>query len=559
MADYSIVLCGAAGAGIQTVEEILVKAFKLSGHNVFSTKEYMSRVRGGSNSTQIRVSDKPAMAPVDRIDIFLPLDGGALKHLRHRITKDTIVLGDAKNINSYHVIDAPFEDIASKLGSSIYANVVAAAAISCLFQIEKGVVLDLVSARFASKGEDKVKANVLAIDEGYSLGERIASENGLSYKIDKDNSLSGQILVKGSEALSLGVMAGGCDFISAYPMSPSTGILTFLAKYGSSQGVFVEQAEDEVSAVNMCVGAWYAGARALASTSGGGFALMEEGVSLAAMVESPIVVHVAQRPGPATGLPTRTAQEDLNLVLFSGHGEFPRAIYAPGSIEQAYSIGRKAFDIADKYQIPVFILTDQYLMDAHYNTPPFDVESGKLKKQIIKTDRDYVRYAKSESGISPRGIPGHGAGLVYADSDEHDNQGRITEDMDVRKEMVEKRLKKMDALKADSIAPEISSKDYDVAVVSWGSTKHIVGEAIEKLGLDGVASVHLSQLYPLTDEMVEPVKSADKKIMIEGNATSQFGRLMRAEQGIEFNHTFLKYDGLQFSVEEIVKYLREVL
>jgi len=215
----------------------------------------------------------------------------------------------------------------------------------------------------------------------------------------------------------LGAIAGGCSFISTYPMSPSTGVWIFLTQHSKEFDIITDQSEDEISAINMAIGAWYAGARGMVATSGGGFALMVEGLSLASMIETPVVIHLGQRPGPATGLPTRTEQADLEFVLHAGHGEFPRIILTPGTMEDAFNLSQRAFDLADKYQVPVFILTDQYFLDSYYNLPSLNLSDIRNQSHVVKTNKEYKRYQLTENGISPRGIPGYGEGLVSVDSD----------------------------------------------------------------------------------------------------------------------------------------------
>jgi 2-oxoglutarate ferredoxin oxidoreductase subunit alpha len=337
-------------------------------------------------------------------------------------------------------------------------------------------------------------------------------------------------------------------------------VLAFLAKHGSDFGIIAEQAEDEIAAINMALGAWYAGARAMVTTSGGGFALMTEGLSLAGMLETPVVIHLAQRPGPATGLPTRTEQGDLELALYAGHGEFPRIIFAPGTLQQAFHLTQKAFNLADKYQVPVFVLTDEYLIDSYYNVPSFDLSGVKIEKFVTKTAAGYRRYELAEDGISPRGIPGFGEGLVAVDSDEHDEAGHITEDLELRVEMVDKRLKKLAPIRAEALSPEVvGNQDYKNLLICWGSTYHICKEALTELGRRDTALLHCKQVYPLPPDLVGHLKKARRTILIEGNATGQFGKLIRLHTGVRIDRQILKYSGLSLTVEEIVHQLDALL
>ena len=564
--DVSIVLCGQAGQGIQTVEYLLTRIFKLTGYNVFATKEFMSRIRGGSNSTEIRVSSGPVRASVERIDILIALNKGAIQHVETRICPRTIILAEEETIGEdfdrtkYQLVDVPFTKAAFEIGNKIYSNVVAAGTVAGLFRIELQTVSNVVKQYFSAKSEEIIKNNLTAAKAGYELAENLQDFSAIGFNIDKAADIEQQVLLSGTEAVALGAIAGGCNFISAYPMSPSTGVLVFLAKHAKDFGIIAEQAEDEIAAINMAIGAWYAGARAMVTTSGGGFALMTEGLSLAGMLESPVVIHLAQRPGPATGLPTRTEQADMELALYAGHGEFPRIIFTPGTLKDAFHLTQKAFNLADKYQVPVFILTDQYLVDSYYNTTAFEISDMKVEKHIVKTSKDYERYVLTENGISPRGIPGFGTGLVAVDSDEHDQAGHITEDLDLRTRMVNKRLSKLKLLKGEIIGPElVGPEDYKNLIVCWGSTYSIVDEAVKNLNRDDVAFLHFKQIYPLPNETTGYLKKANKIMIVENNATSQFAKLIKLHTGIDIDNKILKYNGLSFYVEELTEILNTLL
>ncbi|MFW6231281.1 MAG: 2-oxoacid:acceptor oxidoreductase family protein, partial [Nanoarchaeota archaeon] len=364
--DITIVLCGKAGQGIQTIQQVLTHLLILEGYNVFTTKEYMSRVRGGANSTEIRVSSRQVSGFSDKVDIFIPLDEGAVEHMEKRLTENTIIIGNEEIVpDRYKYLNIPFGDIARKAGSKLYANTVAVAFCLALFNANKEKLDNYLKEKFTKKTQKTIDQNIQAAEEGFKLGQQLA-DNGLHVEITKSERVKDHIFLSGTDAVGMGAIAGGCNFICSYPMSPSTGVLVFLSGHAKEFNIVSEQAEDEISAINMGIGAWFAGARAIVTTSGGGLALMSEGMSLAGIMESPIVLHIAQRPGPGTGLPTRTGQEDLNLALYSGHGEFPRAIFAPGTLEDGFYLTQHAFNVADKYQVPVFILTDQYYVDTYY-------------------------------------------------------------------------------------------------------------------------------------------------------------------------------------------------
>lgn len=561
----NIALCGKAGQGIQTVEKLFTRILKSNGYNIFATKEYMSRVRGGMNSTVIRISEKPVNAYSGRIDILIPLDAGSIGHLKNRITSETIILGEKENFgdkaeNQSRVFEIPFTKTASDIGNKIYSNIVAVGALMSFLSVKPEKAADCLKEFFKTKSQEILDHNIKALEEGYKQTVNQLDSIGEKFDIPVDSGVKDHILVNGAEAVGLGAIAGGCNFVSSYPMSPSTGVLTFLAQNGKDFGIIAEQAEDEIAAVNMSLGAWYAGARAMATTSGGGFALMTEGVSLAGMIESPLVVHLAQRPGPATGLPTRTEQGDLELALYAGHGEFPRIIFAPGNLQEGFVLTQKAFNLADKFQVPVFILTDQFFIDSYYNLPPFDLKEIQTEKCFVKTQEDYRRFKLTEDGISPRGIPGFGKGLVKVDSDEHDEHGYITEDMDTRNSMVNKRLKKLDLIKQNAEPPKLyGPENFEKLLICWGSNLNVVLEATAILDRQDTSLLHFSQVYPLDESCAEMIQKADKTIIIENNATAQFARLLKIHTGIEVDHKILKYDGICFASDDLAETLNEIL
>jgi 2-oxoglutarate ferredoxin oxidoreductase subunit alpha len=561
--DISLVLGGAAGQGVQTVEALLVAVLKREGYNIFACKEYMSRIRGGSNSTSVRITNKKRGAFVSRIDFLFAMDKDVIPHLEDRITKDTIILGEREKacelLKECHIIDVPFTRFANELGNPIYTSTVTVGVALGILMADEEIFEKYLREHFARKGDEVVKKNIEAAQKGYAFGKHIAYHEGIEVYLFKNKNVADEVLVDGTEALGLGALAANCNYISSYPMSPGTGLLTFLAEQGKNFGVVVDQAEDEIAAINQGLGAWYAGARAIVTTSGGGFDLMTEGVSLSGMIETPIVVHIGQRPGPATGLPTRTEQGDLNMVLHAGHGEFPRAIFAPGTSEEAFFTAQQAFYIADKYQIPVFILTDQYFLDSMSSLSKENLPSVKLKNHIVKTRADYKRYALTKNGISPRGVPDYGEGLVGVDSDEHDEEAHITESAEVRVAMHSKRMKKMEGIQREAFMPtEIGDvKKSDTLIVCFGSNYGVVEEALEILSREDVAALHFHQVYPLP-EKAKKFFTRKKIIVLENNFSGQFANLLRMEYGIKITENILKYDGSPFSVEEVVKKLKKL-
>ena len=564
--DITIVLCGSAGQGIQTVEALLTKSLKNSGYYVFATREYMSRTRGGVNSTSIRISSEPVRAYIERIDILIPLNEVAIQHLTNRITEDTIIIGEKEFLkmrsdSRSKLIEVPFTELAVGLGGKIYSNIIALGVVFALLETDIEILFSLIKENFKNKKQEIIDNNIEAVRLGFQTVEKLIVENEItSIQIKKNYKVINDFILDGTQAIGLGAIAGGCNYACFYPMAPSTGIGTFLAQHALDFGMIVDQSEDEISVINKTLGASYAGARSFISTSGGGFSLMTEGVSLAGMTELPIVIVVGQRPGPSTGMPTRTCQEDIELVLYAGAGYFPRVIFAPGTIEDAFTLTQQAFNITQKYHVPVFILTDQYLVDSYYNLNTLKYQNLSIEKHIIETNSDYERYRFTESGISPRGVPGYGEGLVDADSHTHDEYGNITEDPIIRTKTVEKRLKKLELLKKAALPPEIiGNENYKYLIISWGSNYYLIKEALKQLNNDKVAYLHFNQIYPLHECVADYLLKAETIISIEQNATAQFAKLVETETLRTINHHVLKYSGYVFSVEEILKNLNRIV
>ncbi len=562
--DVCCVLCGAAGLGIQTVEDMLARIIVDEGLYVFGSREYMSRVRGGNNSTELRISAEPVDALIDRMDILVALSRNVRRNILERITADTVILGDREELKGEledlgaSFVDIPLSAMAKEAGGKIYSNSIAAGVLMGILGLGTEGASSFYRKRFAGK-DDVVQKNIASFSKGYTIGLPLAGEGGVLQ--DRQRKAGGRkTILNGSDAVSLGAMAAGCSFVTAYPMSPATGVLSFFAKHAEKAGAVVEQVEDELAAINMAVGAAYAGARPMVTTSGGGFALMAEGLSLAGVMEAPVVVHLSQRPGPATGMATRTEQADLELALYSGHGEFPRALYAPGTMESAFTLTQEAFATALKYQTPAIVLTDQYFMNAFYNLDADVLSWLDEPPSIPETDEKYRRYEDAPDGCSPFAVPGWGKGIVGADSHEHDEVGHVYEDFDLRVRMQDKRMRKFDGMTARALPPKlIGPESFSNLVVCWGSTLPIVREALRVLGRDDTALLAFEQVWPLAPSAHELLEKASFTAVVEGNSTGQFAGLLRKTFGTAVDRKVLKYNGLQFSVEEVAEKLAEIL
>ncbi len=564
--DLSLCFCGAAGQGLQTAEDLIGRVLSGFGYYVFTTREYMSRVRGGSNSTRVRVSPTPVRAAVDRIDWLFLLAGGLRPNVMEQITAETKIVGDPSVLTrdadrfrerGSSIAELPVLAKAKELGGTIYETTIMAGIAAGLVGIPADEADPLFEQRF--KDPETALRNRAAFAFGLTLGAELS---GAPLLAKYPHAVKKEILMDGNTSVSLGAAAAGCNFITAYPMSPGTALFRFFAHNAARFGCVVEQVEDEISAINMCIGASYAGARALATTSGGGFALMTEGLSLAGITETPVVVHLAQRPGPATGMATRTEQADLDLALYAGHGEFPRALYAPATIESAFTLAAQAFVTAAKFQTPVVLLTDQYLLDSAYDIPPPQPENIPLPERPVMAEEGYKRYAFPGEGevVSPRAVPGCGPGLVGLDSHEHTEEAHISEDFAIRTRMMDKRMRKLEAMRKEALPPTLAGDPaFHTLIVCWGSTRETLLEALRVLKAPGVTLASCEQLWPLSEELAPMLARAKRRIFVEGNATAQFARLVHAETGHAPTDTILKYDGQPFSVEEATERLRTLL
>jgi 2-oxoglutarate ferredoxin oxidoreductase subunit alpha len=549
---------------MQTIGKVLCRVIQKAGLDLFAHMDYMSRIRGGNNFFQVRISDTPCFAPRRVTDIVVALDKRSVWDHREGLQENGVLVLDKTlygiEDDDTRFLDVPLQAMSEQQGNkTLFINAVACGVIAGMLRIDKEVVADVLGRAFEAKGEDVVRKNREAAEAGYSHAIEHVSSDRFQVPATKPKH---QPLMNGNEAIALGAIHAGCTVYSAYPMTPSTSVMNTIAHFAHRYGILVEQAEDELAAINMVVGASFAGARAMTGTSGGGIALMSEGISLAAMTETPVVIVDSQRPAPATGFPTRTEQADLDLVINAGHGEFAKVVYAPGSIQEAAILTVKAFDVAQRFQIPVLILTDQFLADAMRNCDFPDLEPLARQSHVIargENTKDYRRYALTESGISPRAVPGWSETPVYADSDEHTEEGHITEDATVRTRMVEKRFhKKMQALEKHVHPPTVyNGTNADILLIGWGSTLGVLHETVQALtGTAAAGYIHLPQVWPFPAHAVKETLAENKKAMlisVENNAAGQCAGLLRRQTGIEVDEKICKYDGRPFTVEEVAE------
>lgn len=555
--DLSIRIGGEAGQGLVSAGDLLAGAFAAAGLQVFSGKGYMSRIRGGLNWYDIRISDEELFALSEKPDLLVALIPTALDILRNETSSQSVLIQNSADTAVDGVMNVNFSELAKQNGGSeIMANAVAAGTVFGLLRYSLDGLCTYLKKEFKDKGGDVIKQNQACARAGYEL----ASKTGKKLQAPKPGTPSGKVTA-GADALGLGAAVAGVKMAIAYPMSPATATFTFLAQHADKYRIVVEQAEDEIAAVNMICGGAYAGVPAMTMTSGGGFALMCEGLSLAGMMELPILIMIAQRPGPATGMPTRTAQEDLKFAVNAGHGEFPRAVFAPGTIEQCYHLTRHALETAHRFQSPAIILTDQYLQDVKKNIPELAEKYQPIDRNIGSWKTiNYQRYADSEDGISPREIPG-GKALVLSDSDEHFESGHLTEDFATRIMLQDKRMRKLELLEREFVMPEIyGKKNSELYVICWGSAFGPCRELVDRMNSGKVSAtlVHFSQVWPLPGKKLKKLLDKPKRvIVVENNFTGQFRALLR-EVGISRPLEGInRYDGLPLTCDYLWKELKK--
>jgi 2-oxoglutarate ferredoxin oxidoreductase subunit alpha len=554
--DLNVLIGGEAGQGLVTIGNLLAKTLVRAGYSVLVTQSYHSRIRGGHNTFAIRMSPEKVVAPRESVDLLVALNEETVILHQDQVVDNGLILIDAGHgASGKGYVQVPYRQLTEKR----FANVAALGIMSLLVGLDQDLVAGALDDAFGRKDPQMAGKNLKALRDAFDWCKKQAVDFPKLPTVDDPGR---RLLMNGNEAIAMGALSAGVKFCSFYPMTPATSIVLNLAAEADRMGLVVEQAEDEIAAINMAIGASFAGAPSIVPTSGGGFALMTEGVSLAGMSETPVVIVVAQRPGPATGLPTRTEQGDLDFVLHSGHGEFPRAIFSPGTVEECFWLTRKAFEVAAKSQGPVFLLTDQSLADSSRGIVPFpleDLEPIDPGVEPAPEDQTYYRYALTPSGVSPRLVPGTTKHLVVAGSDEHLADGHLTEDLEVRNLMVEKRLRKEETIIAQVVPPEIQGDEApDLLLLTWGSSKGAVLEAAARLQDQGsrVGTLHVSQVWPLVpDQFLGHLKSAKEVICVEGNALGQLARLIRRETGFAVHRKVLRYDGLPVTPEYILREL----
>jgi 2-oxoglutarate/2-oxoacid ferredoxin oxidoreductase subunit alpha len=572
-----IKISGESGQGINSVGEMMAKAIKESGFFTFGYREYPSLIKGGYASHQVEFSDTPLLAPSQQTDFLLCFSrvsfhkylssvrsGGQVIHMLRKLE----LSAEEKEFverNKIEVFHLPAETLAQQAGGkAIMANVVMVGALWQLLGLAAEPLQTVLRAEFAHKPE-YIESNLKCLAVGLSCDLTELRSGKVPFKPQEGRGNDG--LLTGNHIIALGAVAAGVRAYYAYPMTPSSSILSYLAQVYHQTGMLVKQVDDEISVAQMAIGSMFVGTRALVGTSGGGFDLMTESVSLAAMTETPFVCILAQRPGPATGLPTWTSAADLNLAIYSGHGEFARCVVAASDPASTYLTIQHAFNLAEEFQIPVIVLTEKQIAESLFQMSelPKDIPIQRhlvSEEELLKVEST-DRFKLTDSGISPRWLPGQSDAVFVANSDEHTEDGSLTEEAAPSQQMYDKRLRKQQALLDSLPQPElIGPKKASFTLVGWGSVRNTLTDIMPVWNAQypdhTFNYLHYEYVYPLHTEKLQAFISSDQPLLlIENNATGQLGGLITQTTGFFFKHKLLKYDGRPFFVEEVWEYLEK--
>jgi 2-oxoglutarate ferredoxin oxidoreductase subunit alpha len=566
---------GEAGFGIMSSGIMLAKAFARAGYHVFSTNEYPSLVRGGHNVVTVRVATSKFAALNGDVHILVALNAETIDLHKNELSDGAIVVYDPKDKEwqsgdfpkKVILIPVPLRQMTmDKAADPIMRNTIALGATVALLGKGFETISSVINDQFKKKGQAVVEPNVAIAKLGYDfITQQYSTVTDMALAEGKETGRN--LIVNGNEAVGLGAVRAGLKFAAIYPMTPINSLITFLADHAKKLNLVYKQPEDEIAGINMAIGASVAGVRSMVATSGGGFALMVEGLSLAGATEVPLVIDMGMRVGPATGMPTYTEQGELQFVIHAGHGEFPRIVLAPADAVEAYSLTVDAFNLADQFDVPVFVLTDKYLNESQWCLPEDLVKAqvainrGKLViESALPADRTFKRYdVTTADGVSPRSVPGMKNGQYYANSYEHDETGHMTEKAAGRSAMVEKHLRKLAAIQKIAKTPTVyGDPNAQISFVAWGSMKGPILEALQtaqfKVKNEKANLIHFTWLYPFPTGATQKLLTGKKRIIdVEQNATGQLVSLIREHTGIEITEKLLKYDGRPWYPEEILE------
>jgi 2-oxoglutarate ferredoxin oxidoreductase subunit alpha len=574
--SFALGIGGAAGQGVATPGDIFCKIFSRRGLHLNAYNAYQSIIRGGHTFLTVRTGPDPITNMGDRLDLLIPLNQDTMDRHLGLLTAGGACLYNAEQIrpgtpaDGVQLCPIPVAKLADITKNKVAQNTLAMGAALSMMGVGFPALESVIAEQFRKKEQAVIDENVNVARAGYDY----ATENFKPFAWPLPMTENKYAVLSGNAALAMGGAAAGVKFYCAYPMSPSTGVLHWMADHARKAGIVVRQVEDEIGVINMAIGAAHAGVRAMCATSGGGFALMSEGLGLSAQAEIPIVVIDCQRAGPSTGVPTKTEQGDLWQMLGAAFGDYPRVIAAPLDIGDCFTLIPEIFNIADRFQCPGIVLCDLLLAEGRLSVEPKDlnfqphIDRGEfITSNGVETHEEYKRYLITESGVSPRVIPGVPGYTHTVSSDEHDENGVLISDEYTnaakRRAMMEKRMRKMNGVETSVAPPElIGPPDADVTLIGWGSTYGVIEEARELLKDQGISAnqLQIRWLVPLHgDAIVEILKSSKHTIIVENNFSGQFARYLRSETSFVPNGSIRKYDGEPFMPHHIVEAVKEQL
>jgi 2-oxoglutarate ferredoxin oxidoreductase subunit alpha len=580
--DFAVGIGGENGQGIASTGDILARIFARRGLNVNAYNAYQSIIRGGHTFLTIRAGEGPVQSMGDKLDVLIPLNQDAMdRHLRlmpagSRVVYDSERLKPGQPGPGVELCPMPMKEICGS--NKLAVNTAALGATLQMLGIESEPLEAVITRQFKKKGDAVIAENVGIARGGYQYAA--GHFKPFDFKAPKLPKPKG--IITGNQATAMGGVAAGVKFYAAYPMSPSTGVLMWMATHARQLGIMVRQVEDEIGVMNMVIGAAHTGCRSMCATSGGGFALMSEAIGMAGMIETPIVCVDVQRAGPATGVPTKTEQGDLWQLLGAGQGDYPRIIVAPANQLDLFHTIPELFNLADQYQCPGLVLADLLISEGTCSIDPdaLDFQPGISRGDLIFPngssdnpfggygDNTYLRYRNTPSGISPRAVPGVPGHIHIAATDEHDEDGTLISDEFTnptkRRMMVEKRARKMQTVLAKLAPPKLfGPENAAVTLVGWGSTQGVLREAVEKLAAEeGIIANHLQVkwIVPFHADEISRILSQSKRVLIvENNYSGQFARYLRSETGFSAHGHVRKYDGEPFMPHHIVRAVKEQL
>jgi 2-oxoglutarate/2-oxoacid ferredoxin oxidoreductase subunit alpha len=578
MNDVTIGIGGAAGDGIDKSSETLAKTAARSGLYAYGFNSYQSVIRGGHIWLRLRLAENKVSSQGDHLNALIALNQDSIERHAPEVESGGAILFNADKLkvnipirDNVLTVPLPVAQLLKPFApvAPVMQNTVAVGALIFLFGLDFDTTSGVLADTFGHKGKAVIDQNVGILKAGFEYAKEHFVPLGYQWKFSGKR----RPYVTGNEAFSIGAVAAGCRFYSAYPMTPASGILTWMAEHSERCGVVVKQMEDELAVANVAIGAGYAGARAMCATSGGGFALMTEAIGMAGMIEAPVVFIEVQRGGPSTGIPTKQEQADLNQVYGASAGDFPRIIIAPYDTADCFDSSVEAFNLAEKYQCPVIIISDLLLSEHPETVEPerfkadVPIDRGALIKEVNGKNGHYKRYQFTPSGISPRALPGTANAMYIAPTDEHDEEGILISDVfcnpAVRRKIAEKRMKKLALALKDLPAPRLEGPaDAEVTLIGWGSTAGVIREAVEQLNASGTRAnqLHFKYLLPFHQkEAIDILKKCKRTICVEMNSTGQFARHLRAETSHAVSEKILKYDGEPLEPGGIAAQVRAIL